>query len=70
MQKKIICQKCIHYYVTWEIGRGHGCKAYGFKSAQLPSVIVKKSSQEDCKFYTPKFSKEWNGRFFNTYRKK
>lgn len=58
MQKRIICQKCIYYYVTWEANRGHGCKAYGFKSGQLPSVIVKRSSGEDCKLYSPKVFEE------------
>ncbi|QKF73343.1 hypothetical protein AFAEC_1178 [Aliarcobacter faecis] len=51
MEKRVICQKCIYYYVTWEAGRGHGCKAYGFKSGQIPSVVVKRSSGQDCKFY-------------------
>lgn len=54
MERRIICQKCIHYFVTWEKSKPHGCKAYGFKSAQIPSVVVKRSSGEDCKLYTLK----------------
>lgn len=51
---KIICQKCSYYYVTWEPGKPHGCKAYGFKSKQIPSVVVKQSSGIECSFYNPK----------------
>lgn len=58
MEKKVICQKCVYYYVTWEASHGHGCKAYGFKSAQIPSVIVKRSSGQNCKFYEPKVFEE------------
>lgn len=51
MEKRIICQKCVNYYVTWEPNNPHGCKAYGFKSKTIPSVVVKRSSGTDCNFY-------------------
>lgn len=51
MNKKIVCQKCKFYYVTWEQGRPHGCKAYGFKSQIIPSLVVKRSSGTDCSFF-------------------
>ena len=54
MNKRIICQRCKHYYVTWEKKKPHGCRAYGFKSQQVPSVIVKQSSGTDCNFYEVK----------------
>lgn len=54
MENRIICQKCVYYYVTWEVGKPHGCKAYGFKSTQIPSVVVKKSSGSNCKLYIQK----------------
>jgi len=54
MKKRIICQKCKFYYVTWENKKPHGCKAYKFKSQQLPSVVVKQSSGIECSFYQPK----------------
>lgn len=52
--ERIICQKCIHYYVTWEKNKPHGCNAYGFKSQQIPSLVVKRSSKMDCNFYKQK----------------
>jgi len=51
MNKRIICQRCKFYYVTWEKNKPHGCRAYSFKSQTLPSVIVKQSSGLDCNFY-------------------
>ena len=54
MKRRIICQRCIHYYVTWEKKKPHGCRAYGFKSEQVPSVVVKQSSGSDCNFYEVK----------------
>ena len=54
MNERIICQKCVHYYVTWETVKPHGCNAYGFKSQVIPSVVVKNSSKMDCNFYKQK----------------
>lgn len=52
--ERIVCQKCIYYYVTWEQNKPHGCNAYGFKSLQIPSLVVKRSSKMDCNFYKQK----------------
>jgi hypothetical protein len=51
MKKRIICQRCIHYFITWKPNQPHGCNAYGFKSKQVPAVVVKESSGMDCNFY-------------------
>ncbi|MCK9337974.1 MAG: uracil-DNA glycosylase [Arcobacteraceae bacterium] len=48
---RIICQKCKHYFVTWEPNKPHGCRAYGFKSKHIPSMIVKQSSGFNCTLY-------------------
>ena len=53
-KKRIVCQRCIYYYVTWEQSKPHGCNAYGFKSQQIPSIVVKNSSKTDCNFYQEK----------------
>ena len=54
MNKRVVCQKCKHYYVTWEAQRPHGCKIYGFKSKVVPSVVVKQSSGEQCQLFSQK----------------
>ena len=47
----IDCKKCVHFFVTWEKACPYGCKAYGFKSFQMPSITVKTSSGENCNFF-------------------
>ncbi len=54
--QKIICQKCKFYFVTWEKHKPHGCKAFNFKSKQLPSMTVMQSSGMPCTMYQPKFN--------------
>ncbi|MFA9373162.1 MAG: uracil-DNA glycosylase [Poseidonibacter sp.] len=54
MNNRIVCQKCQYYYVTWEPANPHGCNAYGFKSKTIPSVVVKRSSNQDCSFFKQK----------------
>ena len=56
MNKRIICQKCKFYFVTWQQNKPHGCNAYGFKSKQIPSLVVMQSSGMTCSFYQQKQS--------------
>ncbi|SFL10665.1 hypothetical protein SAMN03159341_103237 [Paenibacillus sp. 1_12] len=44
----INCIKCVHYYVTWDPAFPRGCKAFGFKTAEMPSTLVKRSSGHPC----------------------
>ena len=50
----IRCAECRHYYVTWDPNFPRGCKAYGFKSRQIPSVAVRQSSGEPCRMFESK----------------
>ncbi|PIE74844.1 MAG: uracil-DNA glycosylase [Deltaproteobacteria bacterium] len=50
----INCHKCKYYYVTWEKKHAHGCRAMGFKSRIIPSMVVFKTSGDKCKYYTLK----------------
>lgn len=52
--QRINCRRCQYYFVTWEAAQPHGCKAYGFKSKQLPSQAVQASSGLPCSFFTEK----------------
>ncbi len=56
--KRINCRRCKHYFVTWEKNQPHGCRAYGFKSAQIPSMVVLKSSGESCNLFIEKILKK------------
>jgi len=52
--KRINCRRCKHYFVTWEAGKPHGCRAYGFKSPQIPSMVVFQSSGTECSMFIEK----------------
>ena len=53
-QERINCMTCKYYYVTWDPNFPKGCKAFGFKTRNLPSIEVKKASGEDCLKYEKK----------------
>ncbi len=53
-QQRVNCRRCIYYYVTWEANQPHGCKAYGFKAKQIPSMVVKRESGMDCAMFQEK----------------
>ncbi len=59
MTRKIICQKCKYYFVTWQQHKPHGCHAYGFKSKLIPSLVITQTSGSYCCFYQPKQSTNW-----------
>ncbi|CAM4403751.1 hypothetical protein FHS16_001813 [Paenibacillus endophyticus] len=46
--ERIDCMKCKYYFITWEPGASKGCKAFGFKTNQLPSMVVYRSSGKPC----------------------
>ncbi len=48
------CYKCRHFVITWEAGRGYGCRAMGFKSPYLPSLVVQRESGMPCLMFSPK----------------
>jgi hypothetical protein len=50
--KNPVCRQCVHYYVTWEPGHPHGCRALHFKSQYLPSIEVRRTSGEPCHYFT------------------
>jgi hypothetical protein len=55
------CFKCRFFYITWDRQHPNGCRAMGFKTRQLPSVVVFQSSGEPCKLYAEKPFKRPDG---------
>lgn len=45
---KVDCFKCQYFRVTWDQNNPRGCSAYGFKTKQIPSTVVRQSSGMDC----------------------
>ncbi|WP_024850868.1 hypothetical protein [Hydrogenovibrio kuenenii] len=50
----IDCFKCKHFYITWDDANPKGCRAFGFKTQRLPSVVVFEASGEPCMKFSPK----------------
>ncbi|MDN4606060.1 uracil-DNA glycosylase [Sporosarcina highlanderae] len=48
------CFQCQYFFVTWDPKSPRGCKAYGFKTRELPSAVVKRSSGMECLKYEQK----------------
>jgi hypothetical protein len=51
---QVNCFKCAHFRVTWDPVNPRGCTAYGVKTKQIPSVLVKQASGLDCMKFSPK----------------
>jgi hypothetical protein len=54
--QRIDCMKCQYFYVTWDPKFPKGCKAFGFKSHNMPSLTVLTSSGKPCMNFAPKDS--------------
>jgi hypothetical protein len=52
--QKIDCMKCRYFYITWDKNFPRGCKFFNFKTKQMPSIDVIRSSGEACLKFEPK----------------
>jgi len=52
--EKIDCFKCVYFSITWEPKTPRACKLFGFKSAQMPSEVVSRSSGSPCEGFAAK----------------
>lgn len=46
--QKIDCFKCKYFYVTWDRNHPKGCRAFQFKTRQMPSLEVFLASGHPC----------------------
>ncbi len=53
-EEKIDCYRCRYFFVTWDKYFPMGCKAFGFKSRDLPSSVVYRSSGIRCQKFEEK----------------
>ncbi|MEI8346825.1 MAG: uracil-DNA glycosylase [Pseudomonadota bacterium] len=52
------CSDCRHFFITWEQDTPRGCRAYKFKSKQLPSIVVREQIGEECLAFDSKKKKK------------
>ncbi len=67
-RKRPLCSKCEHYYVTWEQGTPHGCKAMGFKSRDYPYAVAFHVSGLCCQLFKEKPSIDLGPSTFCSFR--
>jgi hypothetical protein len=48
------CLKCRHFYVTWDYNFPRGCRMFGIKSREMPSLAVLRNTGHNC----PAFEQE------------
>jgi hypothetical protein len=58
MGRMVNCFQCKHFYVTWDPKFPRGCKAFNFKTKELPSVAVFRASGNPCMKYEKKIVKK------------
>ncbi len=50
-KERVNCFKCEYFYITWDKKFPRGCKAMGFKSKDMPFLVVSKSSGMVCQCF-------------------
>ncbi|HEX2925636.1 MAG TPA: uracil-DNA glycosylase [Ruminiclostridium sp.] len=53
-EEKVNCLKCKYYYITYDARMPYGCRLFGFKGRQVPSVSVLQSSGSPCEGFDVK----------------
>ncbi len=48
------CRQCEYFQTTWDKANPLGCKKFGFKTRQLPSVEVLATTGQQCCFFLAK----------------
>ena len=47
-ETRINCVHCKYFFVTWDKAHSRGCRFFGFKSHELPSMVVRRTSGMQC----------------------
>lgn len=54
MMEKPLCRNCRHYFITFEAQTPYGCRKFGIKSRQVPSLAVASAGSGECQGFEPK----------------
>lgn len=60
-RERINCMKCVHFYITWDEHHPKGCRVLGFKSREVPSSVVFRSSGMVCQMFEEKKVRKTRG---------
>lgn len=53
-EEPVNCHQCAYYYTTWDRKFPMGCRKFGFKGRQVPSMEVLASTGKSCLFFEQK----------------
>ncbi|NSL50880.1 uracil-DNA glycosylase [Calidifontibacillus erzurumensis] len=53
-KERINCLRCQYFYTTWDQRFPRGCKAFGFKTQQIPADYVFRISGQPCMKFVEK----------------
>ena len=53
-QEKVNCFKCVHFVITWNNKFPRACRLFGFKSKDMPSVMVLNTTGSRCNAFVEK----------------
>ena len=53
-EEPVNCHQCAYFHTTWDRKFPMGCRKFGFKGKQLPSVEVLSSTGKSCPFFLQK----------------
>jgi hypothetical protein len=42
------CLRCRYFYVTWDYSFPRGCRVFGIKSRDMPSLVVLRNTGHNC----------------------
>ncbi|MGE3610233.1 MAG: uracil-DNA glycosylase [Bacteriovoracaceae bacterium] len=48
------CQKCKHFYITWNKTTPNGCRRFGIQCKDNPATIIASAGLGDCQGYEEK----------------
>ncbi|MEK6624130.1 MAG: uracil-DNA glycosylase [Bdellovibrionota bacterium] len=48
------CHQCKHFFITFDVAVPYGCRAFRFKSKEIPSRAVKQNSGNECQVFAEK----------------
>lgn len=67
--EKANCSQCRHFYVTWDPKTPNGCRRFGIKCKDKPSVIVAQAGLGECQGFEAKKRPEETSRGLDLNRK-
>ena len=57
LKKRVTCNRCVYFYITYRKQRPWGCKKFGFISKYSPSMEVFNTTGIECAYKIDKIYK-------------